>query len=432
MRPRYRLYYGWWVVIAGALSHAVSTGLGFFGLSVYFPSLEREFGWSRTAISGAFSLARIESGLLGPAEGYITDRLGPRRVILVGLGLCVLGFVFLSQVNSLPMLYAVIVLGIVLGSSLAFFVPISVIVATLFRARRGLAFGIFRMGPGLSGALVPLVGWSIAQWGWRTTSLASAVLIFAVGLFLTRIVGRSQELYETQLNLSHHPSGSVLEASPNPASKNITDPTQQVEFTLKEALGSLAFWMLSVATGLRHMVTEGVSVHFVVLLVDRGWSQELASSMFGLSSLISVPARLGFGWMGDYLDKRGLMMGLLMALGVAVLFMGSISDTMFFLPFMVLYSLTYGGLASLQEAIRADYFGTRHFASIQGFSRLITTGGSFLGPLIAGYLYDVTRSYTLAFSFFTGVSVFATFCMILARQPRPPAGERSLGQIVNK
>ena len=84
-KGRFRLFYGWWVVIAGALAHAVSTGLGYFGLSAYFPSLEREFGWSRTAISGAFSLARIESGLLGPAEGYITDRLGPRRMILVGL-----------------------------------------------------------------------------------------------------------------------------------------------------------------------------------------------------------------------------------------------------------------------------------------------------------------------------------------------------------
>ncbi|MBI2358989.1 MAG: MFS transporter, partial [Deltaproteobacteria bacterium] len=92
------------------------------------------------------------------------------------------------------------------------------------------------------------------------------------------------------------------------------------------------------------------------------------------------------------------------------------------LPSMVIYSLTYGGLASLQESIRADYFGTRHFASIQGFSRLITTCGSFLGPLVAGYLYDSTRSYTLAFTIFTAVSLAATFCMLLARPPVAPNG----------
>lgn len=424
-KGRFHLFYGWWVVIAGALAHAVSTGLGYFGLSAYFPSFEREFGWSRTAISGAFSLARIESGLLGPAEGYITDRLGPRRVILVGLGLCVSGFLLLSLVNSLPMLYAVMVLGVVLGSSLAFFVPISVVVANLFRARRGLAFGIFRTGPGLSGALVPLVGWLLARSGWRMTAVVSAFVLLVVGLLLARIVGQSQQMYERGFELSTSAPTSDARLPPQARRDHLASQPEQIEFTLKEALGSLAFWMLSVATGLRHMVTEGVSVHFVVLLVDRGWSQELASSILGLSNLISVPARLGFGWLGDSLDKRGLMTGLLMALGVAVLFMGSVTDTLIFMPFMVTYSLTYGGLASLQESIRADYFGTRYFASIQGFSRLITTGGSFLGPLIAGYLYDRTRSYALPFTLFAGISLLAAFCMLLGRPPRNPGRERS-------
>ena len=164
----------------------MSTGLAYFGLSAYFPSFEREFGWSRTAISGAFSLARVESGLLGPAEGYMTNRLGPKRVMYVGIVICALGFVGLSAVTSLPMLYASIVLGIVLGSSIGFYIPISVVVATLFRARRSLAFGIFRMGPGLSGALVPVVGVMIVWWGWRTAALASALIIVALGWPLAR------------------------------------------------------------------------------------------------------------------------------------------------------------------------------------------------------------------------------------------------------
>jgi MFS transporter, OFA family, oxalate/formate antiporter len=79
----------WWLVIVGCITHAVNTGLSYFGMSAYFPSFEREFGWSRTAISGAFSLARIESGLLGPLEGYVTDRVGPQRMIFIGLFLCV-------------------------------------------------------------------------------------------------------------------------------------------------------------------------------------------------------------------------------------------------------------------------------------------------------------------------------------------------------
>ena len=284
--------YGWRVVIAGALAHAVSTGLGYFGLSTYFPSLEREFGWSRTAISGAFSLARVESGLLGPAEGYLTDRIGPRRVIIIGVALTVLGFLGLSLVNSLTMLYVVMVLGIVLGSSLAFYVPVSVVVASLFRARRGLAFGIFRMGPGLAGFLVPLVGWFIIRWGWRMTATVSAFVLLAVGTLLARIVGRAYEAYKNP-----PPENTTAEsklASDSEAKAIASEPpsqTREVDFTIKEALGTSAFWTLSVATALRHIVTGGVSVHFVVLLVDRGWSQELASTMLVISALISVPAR---------------------------------------------------------------------------------------------------------------------------------------------
>ena len=110
-------------------------------------------------------MARVESGLLGPAEGYMTTRLGPKRVMYLGTVICALGFLGMSLVSSLPMLYVTVVVGIVLGSSIGFYIPVSVVVATLYRARRSLAFGIFRMGPGLSGLLVPVVGFMIVWWG---------------------------------------------------------------------------------------------------------------------------------------------------------------------------------------------------------------------------------------------------------------------------
>lgn len=121
----------WWLVIVGCLTHAVNTGFCYFGMSAFFPSFEREFGWSRTAVSGAFSLARIESGLLGPIEGYFVDRIGPRRIMYIGIVVCVLGFFWLSAVHSLPALYMAIILGIVLGSSLGYHMPISLLIAKI-------------------------------------------------------------------------------------------------------------------------------------------------------------------------------------------------------------------------------------------------------------------------------------------------------------
>ena len=112
------------------------------------------------------------------------------------------------------------------------------------------------------------------------------------------------------------------------------------------------------------------------------------------------------------------MIGLLSALSVAVFLMGRAGDGPSFMTAMVVYSLCYGGLASLQEPIRADYFGIRYFASIQGFSRLFVAMGSVIGPLSAGYLYDLTKNYTLAFGFFAASAVVATALMFWAVPPK--------------
>ena len=325
----------------------------------------------------------------------------------IGIVICVLGFVALSFVDSLPMLYVAIVLGIVLGSSLGYHMPISLLIAKIFHERRSLAFGIFRMGPGLSGAIVPLVGAMIVWWGWRTAAVASGCMLLTAGLPIAYLINRIAQAEErTRTGSRANP------AAVHPAP--ILDP----QFTLKEVLRLKAFWFLSVAMALRHMVTEGVSVHFVILLVDRGWSTEAASTLLGVSALIGAPARVGMGWLGDMVDKRKLVMGLLLALSVSVFLMGWAAVAVPFTTFMIIYSLAYGGLASLQEPIRADYFGTKAFATIQGVSRTITTAGTFVGPVLAGFLYDLTKSYTVAFTIFAVVSLLSFLLMFLAKPPQ--------------
>jgi MFS family permease len=330
----------------------------------------------------------------------------------IGIVICVLGFVALSFVDSLPMLYAAIVLGIVLGSSLGYHMPISLLIAKIFHERRSLAFGIFRMGPGLSGAIVPLVGAMIVWWGWRTAAVLSGCMLLAAGVPIAYLINRIADAEERDRELA-----SATNAGIGSTAHRSLDP----QFTLTEALRLKAFWFLSVAMALRHMVTEGVSVHFVILLVDRGWSTEAASSLLGVSALIGAPTRVGMGWLGDIIDKRKLVIGLLLALSISVCVMGWAADSLVFTIFMIVYSLAYGGLASLQEPIRADYFGTKAFATIQGVSRSITTAGTFMGPIIAGLFYDYTKSYAVAFTIFAVVSLLSMLLMFLAK---PPAKER--------
>ena len=139
-------------------------------------------------------------------------------MLFIGLIICTLGFLSLSLVNSLPMLYVVIVVGIVLGSSLGYNMPISVLIAKVFHERRSLAFGIFRMGPGISGPLVPLVGWTIGVWGWRTAAVASACIIFLTGLPLAMIIKRiydrrSGEIRDRSWRQSGDPATALLRSA---------------------------------------------------------------------------------------------------------------------------------------------------------------------------------------------------------------------------
>jgi cyanate permease len=276
------------------------------------------------------------------------------------------------------------------------------------------------MGPGISGPLVPVVGWMIGLWGWRTAAAASAFVVFLVGLPLAIIIKRIYDQEEAAT------SAVEAEGSPTHSRRISSDP----QFTLSEALRHRSFWFLSVAMALRHMVTEGVSVHFVILLVDRGWSTEAASGLLGLSALIGAPARIGMGWLGDMLDKRRMVMGLLLALSFSVFLMGYTAVAIVFTPCMIIYSLAYGGLASLQEPIRADYFGTKAFATIQGASRSVITAGTFMGPIIAGFLYDLTKSYTVAFSIFAFVSLASMGCMFLAKPPAREKPERWSAEVL--
>ncbi|MDH3445217.1 MAG: MFS transporter [Deltaproteobacteria bacterium] len=265
------------------------------------------------------------------------------------------------------------------------------------------------MGPGISGPLVPFVGWLIGAWGWRTAAVISGIALLIVSAPVAFAINRIADAQEAEMDRGSDAKAHVGHSSHGPA-----DP----QFTLAEVLRLKSFWYLSTSGALRHMVTEGVSVHFVILLVDRGWSMAAASSLLGLSTIIGAPARIGMGWLGDMVEKRLLIMGLLLALSVSVFFMGWSADPMIFTPFMVIYSLSYGGLASLQEPIRADYFGVKAFATIQGMSRTVTTIGTFMGPVVAGFCYDVTKSYTIAFSIFAAVSLVSTLLMFLAKRPK--------------
>ena len=416
-RTRPGLFYGWWIALGGCLGAALMSATGISGFGVFFPFLEAEFGWSRAAFSGALSVSFAEAGLLGPVEGALVDRWGPRRTVVFGVTLMAVGFLLFSRINSLLAFYLVLLLGVILGQGLAVHVPMTVALANWFRRKRGLAFAVYRAGFGIGGFAIPLLGALLLAVGWRNTAVLLGIVAMAVGYPLAYIVRLRPE------DRGALPDGdSPGHARPRGAASAAPGqwPAEPV-LTVGMALRARGFWLLGIAVGLRVLVTSAVLLHFVVMVADRGLSVSTASFLFGVLLVTSIPGRLLFGLLGDTLDRRLLMVGAMGVLGVSTLVMSQAADMRVFVPATLVYALMFGGLAASEDALRADFFGRHSFGTIMGFNRTLQTLGAVSGPVAAGAIYDATQSYELALLGFAVVAFIGMACLLAARPPRSMA-----------
>ena len=189
-----RIFFGWYIVAGGAVLSAILGGLMFHAFGQYVVVFEEEFGWSRTALSVAFSVQMVESGLLGPVQGFALDRYGPRRIMMVGITIFAIGFLLLSRINTLPAFYGAF-LVIALGMSIGSMMGVSVAVVNWFNRRRALAMAIMSLGFAAGGFLQPAVAWSLGNIGWRDTSVVSGLVVLFVGLPLAGLMRHRPEQY---------------------------------------------------------------------------------------------------------------------------------------------------------------------------------------------------------------------------------------------
>ncbi|MEC9365701.1 MAG: MFS transporter [Chloroflexota bacterium] len=403
-------FYGWWICIGGAFVMAMSSGINFHGFGNFIIPLSKEFGWSRTTVSAVFSLARLEAGFIGPAEGWAVDRMGPRKLMLVGIPLMGIGFVLLSQVSGLFTFMLVYILGITLGNSLGMHVPASAAVANWFNRKRGLAFGIMWSGVGLGGLLVPALGWAIDAYGGRDASILVGVLVILVGFPIAALMRHRPEQYgflpdgEKVPNQSSKESGLVLEV-------------EDADFTAREALQTSSFWYLSLSIMARSLVTGGVGLHLVPYFIGLGASPVEAATYAGSVGVISIPGRFGLSYLGDYFNRRYMMAISLLFMTASIVLLATADSLSSSIPGLVAYSISQGGISVIPQAIIADYFGRKAFATISGFRSSIQMVGIIIGPVVSGFVYDKTGSYEWAFLGFAAASIVSMFLVIMALPP---------------
>ena len=172
---RKSVFYGWWIVGAGSVSQAYTSGTFWQGFGAFFDPIVEQFGWSRASTAAAMSLQRTESGAISPFVGYFIDKFGPCNVMLFGTALTALGFILLSMIQSQWQFYAAF-LVLTLGLSFGTFLVVTTTVANWFVAQRSRALSITMAGSGVGGVLVPLVVWLIATTDWRTGLVVIGIL----------------------------------------------------------------------------------------------------------------------------------------------------------------------------------------------------------------------------------------------------------------
>ena len=414
-----RLYYGWLIVAAGIGIQALQGALLSSSYGAYVVLLRADFGWSKTIFSGAFSLQQVESGILGPLQGWLLDRFGPRTVMRVGIVLFGVGFMLFSRLDSVLTFYLSFLL-IAVGSSLGGFLPISITLVHWFERRRATALGLMSTGMGIGGLLAPLVAWSLSTHGWRATAFASGVLAIAAGLPLTQLMRHKPEQY------GYLPDGRVPNAEgervdPAPGTPNVGRERSEADFTLGEALRTRAFWFISLGHASALLVVSAVMVHLVADLTERlEFSVPQGAAVVALLTAMSMIGQVSGGVLGDRFSKRGIATVCMLGHMVALLMLAYATAVWMVLAFAVLHGLAWGVRGPLMQAIRADYFGRTSFGTIMGFSSMIVTLGMVSGPLVAGVMADRLGSYQAGFTVLATLAGLGSIFWLLAVRPQAP------------
>jgi MFS family permease len=402
-----KIFYGWRMVAAGSGIQFLQAGLLHQAFGAYFALLTAEFGWSKTALSGAAALQPMEAAVLGPALGWIIDRFGPQGMIRIGVVTFGIGFMLLSQIESLAGFYGAF-LVIALGASLCGFFPINVAIIHWFEKFRARALSALSLGLAIGGVFVPVVAWAMQTWGWRATAFGSGVLAILVGWPLARLFRRRPE-----------DVGETIDGLP-PAVAQPGEPEApgQREFTAREALRTSAFWLLSLGHAFSLLVVYAVSVHAITHMKEGlGYTLGQASLVITLMTASQVGGVLTGWWIGDKYEKRLIAAGCMLMHASGLLMLTYATGTGMLVAFALLHGGAWGLRGPFMQAIRADYFGRRSIGMILGLSALIIVIGQIGGPIVAGIFADITGNYRMGFTVIAILAGIGSLFFLLAKRP---------------
>jgi nitrate/nitrite transporter NarK len=391
---RARIFYGWYIVIAGVLANTIFSAAYFQGFGVLIIPIERTFGWDRWVISAAMSLRQLESGILSPVVGFLLDRFSARKLIFWSAVIAAAGFIGLAFTNSIITFFLFFVIISVGASGVSHAVTWPVIISRWFRRKRGLAIGLGVTGPIFGSPLVILNTHIEEAYGWRLVLMGYGILILAAVTLLSMVVRDRPEPY------GFRPDGDPPEKTAS--SEQLAGPSRRrpdAGLTLHAVVRTKEFWLFTSYLAGTFTVNSAFQIHMIPYFQqDMGVTPAWAATIMSMVFIMSGIGRVGGGYLLDRMDYRLVLAVVAAMMGLALLYLqilgaSTIAAT---LPFALMFGVSFGCLVPMRGAVGSIMFGTRAIGRILGILQGAPVAAGVLGPLVMGIIFDLNGSYSVA------------------------------------
>ena len=406
--PNGSLFYGWWIVAVASFVMYLGSLFWIQSYGAYAVVFNREFGWSMTLLAAAYTLTRVESGLLGPVQGWMADRYGPRLIISIGLLMHGIGLLCLTLVETLPVYFlAVIIISV--GISLGGYQTLMVAIVNWFQRHRTKAIALTQLGHSLGGLSVPMMAYGLEQFGWRTIAVASGFAAIFLGIPLVQHIRHRPEEKDEVVD------GKITGEQYN---DRVEKNSEFFSVSWQNAVRTRAFWFISVGHAIALLSVSTVLVHLIPHLTNNlGMGLTEAGLVFSTVSISQIIGLSCGGYLGDRFSKRIICCYCMIFHGSGMLVLAFFDGYPMVLFFSVLHGIAWGIRGPQMVAIRADYFGTRSFGKIFGISSMVVMFGTMLGPIICGLVVDHYGIYRNAFISIGIISFIGALLFFFARKP---------------
>jgi MFS family permease len=325
---RPRRFYGYILVAAAFLIMVVMWGI-LYSFGVFFKPLLTEFGWTNAAVSGAYSLAFLLLGMSSIVTGRITDRFGPKMVLVVCGFIFGLGYLLMSQISAMWQFYLVYGVMIAVGIS-GSFVPLVSTVARWFVKRRGLMIGIVSSGVGVGTMIIPPVATQlISVYGWRDSyimvGITSLVIVIAAALFLKRDPGEV---------------GQLADGVDAVKTENVSLEASGLSF--QQALRTRQLWLLWVTFLFAGFCIQSILVHIIPHVTELEISAATAAIILAAIGLFNTAGRVIMGSAADRIGSKPTLLISTVMISAAFLWLLVARELWMFYPFAVVFGISYG------------------------------------------------------------------------------------------